>query len=268
MRFGGEPPTSFVRTIKGMIYEGDSYADIWWPVAKVTHPIEFDILSWSLTDNDKGFDNPDARFESVDGSKVVEDSQKYVDWLERNMEVRMERNGRSFWTEGMPDSFCLTLEEGAQKSVKLPAFTFGGRATLFVVIGTENSEGEIVEGRPTLLRECDGIWWALRDEPDMYGGREIEHECLVAPWAQTHTQRINNRFSPQIGDNHKIVRGYVEIRMGSNTFGHQDMRAVSDPDQQQLLTQTVRLPISSSYLARIEEVCRSELFSTLREGDQ
>ena len=263
LHWDGEPPTTFARTIKGMIYEGDPYADIWWPVAKVEHPIEFKIASWSLTDNDKGFDNPDARFESVDGSQVIEDQQEYVDWLERNMEVRMERKGTSFWIEGMPDSFCLTLKEGAQKSVKLPAFTFGGRASLFVVIGTPNSEGEMIEARPIMLRECDGVWWALRDEPDMYGGRKIEHKWHLAPW----TKRHGYSFEPQLNDNQKIVRGYVEIRMGSNIFGHQDMRAVADPAQQRLLTETVRLPVDSSNLVRIEAVCRSALFSSLRKGE-
>lgn len=261
--WGGEPPTSFVRTMKGMIYEGDSVADIWWPVAKIDHPIEFKIGSRSLTDKDKGLDNPDARYDSIDGSEVIEDPQRYVDWLERNMRVRMERKGTSFWKEGMPDSFCLTLEEGAQKAVKLPAFTFGGRASLFVVIGTELSDGTMLEGRPMFLRECDGVWWALRDEPDMYGGRKVEHEWQVSPWVKGRARARE----PQLGQSQKIVRMFVEIRMGTNIFGHQDMRALADPDQQRLLTKTVRLKVDGSGFRGIEAVLRSELFSPLREGE-
>ena len=260
MRWGGEQPTSFTRTLKGMIYEGDPYANIWWPVAKIKHPIEFKIANRSSTDKDNGFDNPVARFETIEGSQVVKDHQEYVDWIERNVKIRMERNGNSFWQDGMPDSFCLTLGEGAQKTVKLPAFTFGGRVSLFIVIGTENKEGEMVEGRPSLLRECDGIWWALRDESDMYGGRKIEHEWQVSPWAK----RRGHSMDPQLGDNQIIVRMYVEIRMGSNTFGHQDMRAAADPEQQQLLTETVRLNVNDT---RIEAVLRSKLFSSLRDDE-
>jgi len=263
VHWGGTPPTTFDRKIEGMIYEGDPYADIWWPVAKIKHDVEFTIASRSATDTEKGFDNPEARYDAIDGSEVIEDPSAYVVWLERNMKVRMERGGTSFWREGMPDSFCLTLEEGAQKTVKLPAFTFGGRATLYVVIGVLGADGEPIEGGHIPLRECDGVWWALRDEPDLHGGRKIEHEWLMTPFIE---RRNTDRY-PTLMDNHQMIRAYIEVRMGTNQFGHQDMRAVADPEQQRLLTETVRLPIGRGDLDKIEVVLRSEVFSPLRDEE-
>ena len=130
---------------RGVVFEGDAIADIWWPVARFEHTVPVGI----------GTDPAVER---------VQDDPQIAAWLDglRGM-LRWERDPGSMraWPVGVEIVFPEDEDAG------WPAgFTFGGGVFL-EVLWSGRTEYEV-------LASAGASWWALRDRQDRRGRRVIE----------------------------------------------------------------------------------------------
>jgi hypothetical protein len=248
----GPPPTTFTRTIAGRIFEGDRQADVWWPVAEVSHDIAFKIATRSADASDGLPGGPAPRTTGVTGYEVVDDEHaaRMIDWLKRSIRVDFVRGERTWprWTdEGLPDRMKLSIKPGHAAPADLPAFTFGGNVTVVLRIrrgGGDPDNPKIVE-QPVF--EFGPAWWALRDDLDHEGRRVLEHAWKGVPLR--HDERFAGLRDPLVSgflplaQNDVVIGGVVEIRFGTNRLGNEGFRALADLEAERILTHTVRIPI-------------------------
>lgn len=243
--------TTFLRTINGRIFEGDSYADVWWPVTAVSHDIKFKRAQQTPPWPGWPQVTEGSRIETITGFEVMDDDQAELalDWLARSIDVWFYTGGDMWHGRGMqvPDELVLFIGDGGRAPAKLPAFTFGGNAS--VMFKVRRGGGDPEEPRIDTVRafECDPAWWALRDDMDSEGKRIFEHRWLRVKMKPTAPFQRRAGIIPggseSLAQNDEVIGAWLEIRFGTELGGNEGFRALSDLQGTQFLTHTVRIPV-------------------------
>jgi hypothetical protein len=247
----GPPPTTFTRTIHGRIFEGDSYADVWWPVAAVSHPVEFKIAKRASVGSGGLPGGAGPRVESITGFEVMDDDQAgpVLAWLERSIEIRFHVDGSMWFNRGteVPNDLILFLRYGTRVPEDLSAFTFGGNARVMLKVQRGGGDPDNPRIDTVSAFECDPAWWALRDEVDSEGKRVLEHggrRVRIKPTAPFHRRGgVIPGGLESLAQNDEVIGAWLEIRFGTDVGGNEGFRALSDLQATRLLAHPVRIPI-------------------------
>ncbi|MEZ6165507.1 MAG: hypothetical protein R3B67_13860 [Phycisphaerales bacterium] len=96
------PPTQLDYSFEGMLFEGDQYSDIWWPVAKVKDELTYGIAK--ITREGQLQETRAERndwligerwIDSYTGLEVIDDPERYVDWLGLYVRANISRRDDS-----------------------------------------------------------------------------------------------------------------------------------------------------------------------------
>lgn len=268
--FGGTPPTTFSRRVDGRIYDGDQFADIWWPVARINETIEFKIaaVTWTQPSASSGKDTPDSGGRipgSIEGYKVIYDAAPFVDWLRKAAKVSfVGENGDFFPEPSLPHAITLSIRDPWLQRPEVPPFTFGGSVRL--VIEKRDGGRYGADMAPTTkeitVMNGDPVWWALRSEKDDDGKHLFEGAWKRVPMRYGARSHVETPFYPQLSDvaiNDEVVGGYIEISFYSPDYGWYN-RAMADLSCDQLLTEQVRIPLGHSEAQTIGNALRSSKY--------
>lgn len=251
----GANPTTFTRTITGRIFEGDSYANVWWPVAKIAHEVEFTIARATRAGPDGPPGGVGPRVESITGFEVVADDQALplMEWLESAIDVRLSIDG-DLWSSrssGLPTEMVLFIGESGRAPKELPAFTFGGNLSVVLEVRRGGGDPENPRIETVTVFECDPAWWALRDKTDDQGKRVFEHDWLRVGIRPTTWFRPRGGVIPGSDDglakNDEVIGAWLEVRFGTNRAGNEGFRPLADLEAVRFLTHTVRIPIEPGH---------------------
>ncbi len=247
----GPSPTTFARTISGRIFEGDAYADVWWPVADVLHGVEFKIARRAPAGPGGLPGGAGPRVESITGFDVMDDDQAgpVLDWLSRSINSRFLIDGDMWRGHGMqvPNEFVVFIGDGGRAPATLPVFTFGGNAS--VMLEVRRGGGDPDNPRIDTVRafECDPAWWALRDDVDSQGKRILDHGWLRVGMKPTIPFRRYGGEIPvgseSLAQNDEVIGAWLEIRFGTDLGGNEGFRGLSDLQAARFLTHPVRIRI-------------------------
>ena len=277
--FGWKQPPTFERTVAGTIYDGDPYVDIWWPVVDFEEKID---LKYAELTHDGVIDEVSSAedqwvvgepwIDTLSGANVIQDPEEYISWIRTKLRVRFAHDEDSLRGEGLPERLSLLEKNGSflKDTLSVSPFTFGGRIKVVIQTREGGRYDEPAKEHSMVVMECDGAWWALRDEIDkqrrhIFEGRGRRAKLKVSYGFEDY-QRNDGVFTlngPTIAINDETVGGYVEIRFGGDSSYRGGFRALADLEAKQLLTAPVRLPLNRSQAVSIKRAVQS---STYRIG--
>jgi len=254
--WGGTPPTTFDRTIKGRIYQGDKDVDIWWPVANINETVQFKISKIKKAGPDTPPPN-NRLVTEIDGFKIASDQQIALDWLSKNIRVNISHIDRmaQFYQQtplSFPDFFQFWVDPDKLKRARLPAFTFGGEIKVVLEVVPGGRYDGPMPSRRIEVMEGDAAWWALRDEMDKDGARIFEGK---GERVSLHLQDGPHYLT--INKNDSVANAYIEIRFGSSVLGEDGYRALADLGATRFITRTVQIPIRPSEYSSILRVIQA-----------
>lgn len=248
IRYSGYYPADLPIThrVEMRIFEGDEHIDLWWPVARFDEEISFTEARVQKGDSQQGARGWYERVESMDPYELVDEPQKYVDWLAKHLRVNIDYedwDAVELGEVGSPSRFSFYLPpDKGDRNPDLQAFTFGGLVDVVLEFkpGGRYGDEEVstYEVHPLM---SDPAWWALRDELDEDGNRRFVDGGGYLP-----LYRPKRRIRSSAALNDKLVGAYIEIRFGMEVLGDDGYRAIADLEAERFLAQTVRVPIDDS----------------------
>jgi len=274
--FGVSPPNTFERSVSGTIYDGDPYADIWWPVGQIEENVEFKIAQYTRAGSVAEVTHTQDQWiiedgvlwvDSYSGVDVITEPEKYIAWVRSRVKVSFDHDEDVPFGEGLPESLMLSVEDHAlANTLAVDPFTFGG--TVKVVIQTR--EGGRFEEAPAehtmVVMEGEDAWWALREELDDQGLHVFEGKWKklgLNPARGFERYEQGGVFSYggiSIASNDEFIDGYVEIRFGGMPSYRGGFRTLSDLDAERVLTAPVRIPLERSKGTNILNAVRSDTY--------
>jgi|GEM_PF-2496880 len=275
-RWEGSSPTTFERTVSGTIYDGDPYADIWWPVSEFEEKIEFTIAEYTRNGvvDEISFAGDqwvigEPWIDSLSGANVIQNPEKHVAWVRAHIKINFDHDEVVPFGEGLPESLQLFIRNESVLKDKLGVelFTFGG--AIKVVIQTREG-GRYGDEQPAehsmVVMESDDAWWALRGDLDKQGlhvfeGKGKKARLIVSRGFEYYEHGgVFSHGGVTVASNDEAIGGYVEIRFGGKQYYRGGFRALADLDAQQLLTVPVRIPLSRSKVGTIMRAVQSDMF--------
>ena len=259
------PPTQLDYPVDGVLFEGDQYADIWWPVANVHEELTYQIAK--ITRDGRLQETRAERnawligegwIDSYSGVEVIDDPERYVNWLGLFVRASISRRDDSV-------SLALTPIESVLKNLSIEPFTFGGHAVVMVDV----LEGGRYEGPPKFktieVMRSSGNWWAVREQTDNQGRHLFVGKGRVAlnyaPVFERRPPHTFVHFSENIAANDWVLGGYIEIRFDEpGRYPQGTHRALEDLEIERLLTAPVRIRLSRSDCNRAVSQIRAETY--------
>lgn len=260
------PPTQLDYSFEGMLFEGDQYSDIWWPVAKVKEELTYGIAK--ITREGQLQETRAERndwligerwIDSYTGLEVIDDPERYVDWLGLYVRANISRRDDSI-------SLSLSPIDSVLNKLSIEPFTFGGQAVVMLDV----LEGGRYDGPPKIktievMRSSDN-WWAVREAKDDQG----RHRFVGSGTGiSLNPSRSFENLPPRafahgrdnIASNDQVLGGYIEIRFDEpGRFAH---RALEDLEMERFLTAPARFRLSRSDCNKVASQVRA---TTLRMG--
>jgi len=274
--WGGSPPTTFERTISGTIYDGDPYADIWWPASEFEERIEYKIAEYTRNFAPAEVLPPGGRWSadeqwvvSMSGSNVIQDPKKHIAWIRSHIKVSFGHDEDVPFGVGLPENLSLSVRDNFALKDKLGVepFTFGG--TIKVVIQTREGGrigDELAKEHMMVVMESDDAWWALRDELDKQGLHVFEGKWKRARlkvsrgFERYEHGGVFSHGGMTVAANDEVIGGFIEIRFGGKQGYSGGFRTLADLDAKQVLTAPVRLPLSRSKAGMLKHAVQSDTF--------
>ena len=274
--WGGSPPTTFDRTVSGTIYDGDPYADIWWPMSDFEEGVVFKIGNFTRDGvvDDVPYSGDqwavgEQWIDSLSGVDVIQDPEKHIAWIRTHLKVGFDYDEDDPFGEGLPESFMLwpKNEHSLKGKLGVDPFTFGG--TIKVVFQTREGGryGEDpAQEHSMVVMESEDAWWALRDDLDKQGLHVLEGKGKRGRLKVTHDFKryeLGGVFSHggmTVASNDEVIGGFIEIRFGGKQGYRGGFRALADLNAKQFLTAPVRLPLSHSQVGSLMRAVQSDTY--------
>ncbi|MBV1889369.1 MAG: hypothetical protein KUG67_03895 [Proteobacteria bacterium] len=222
--------------VEGMIYEGDPYADIWWPVAIIRQEQVVDIAKVTYTSN--------GEIQSVTGCQLVEDLDQAQSWIKKNLVATFKWDHDEFGANiGWPRGVRIGVTAGELKKVEIPGFTFGGSIWLVAKLRDKDDHVYVKKLNPT--------WWALRDQVDQNGERVFDGDHEWVPFTSDSTTGLGFRY---ITNDSTIDSMWIEIIPNDSMVGEGQFAAFWDMDMNHLYPKLIRLDLSGFDRRRLQKI--------------
>ncbi len=222
--------------VEGMIYEGDPYADIWWPVANIRENQVVDIAAVTYTGN--------GNIQSIEGIQFVEDLDQAESWLEEHFVASFEWDQNSIGDDlGWPMGIRFTVVAGELKKADLPGFTFGG--SIWLVAKLRDRDGHVY------AKKLNPSWWALRDHVDKNGKRVFDGDREWVPFTSDSRDGLGFRY---VTEGSNIESMWIEIIPDDSSVGDGRFAAFWDIDMSLLFPNKIRLKIPGLDLRRLRNI--------------
>ncbi len=222
--------------VEGVIYEGDPYADIWWPVASIRQEQVIDIAKVTYTSN--------GEIQSVEGCHLVEDLDQADSWIKKNLIATFKWDHDEFGANlGWPRGVRISVAAGELKATEIPGFTFGG--SIWLVAKLRNRDDHVY------VKKLNPTWWALRDHVDQKGKRVFDGDHEWVPFSSDSRTGLGFRY---ITNDSSIDSIWIEIIPNDSMVGEGGFAAFWDMEMSLFYPKVIQLELSGLDRRKLQNI--------------
>jgi hypothetical protein len=245
-------PETWDATVQFEVFRGSLFHEYLTPIAIEEESFRVRVAEVERSDKTIEYprspiymSSPYKTITGIDGVDVIDDPDRYVEWLAEACSVLIKWNDDDAMS-APPDRFSVHFNMDYMDANPIEAFTFGGTPTLVVHYGELDSEK--APRTWDVLLKGSAAWWSIRDGKTEYGARLVQHNMQQIGFYHDDFESnwIRGLRRP------KVTGAEIIITFGGPPRVVGDYGALSDPELSKLLTAPVRIPIKGHALRRIQ----------------